>query len=500
MSHIVIAGFQHETNTFAPLKATWDHFVHGEGWPGLTQGAAVFEVFAPMNIPIGGFIQEARALGHRLSAIAWAAAVPSAQVTEEAFENMAALILDGLNTHAPFDAVYLDLHGAMVTEHLEDGEGELLRRVRAQVGPDVPVVASLDFHANTTALMLEQADLLVAYRSYPHLDMADTGRRAARLLDDMLQHGRPAKARRALPFLIPLTGQCTMVEPARSVYAYLAELEQTPGVRSLSFTPGFPPADIWDCGPAVVAYADEQDAAERAVAALAGFIQAREAGFEVPMLDPDTAVQTAMRANSLKPYVLADVQDNSGAGATSDTTGLLAALVRNQARDAVVGLLVDPDAAAAAHQAGLGAELELSLGGKLYQGDPPFTGRFTVKGLSDGRFLCTGPFYQGVQANLGLCAWLAIGGVSVVVSTHRMQAADQAQFRHLGIEPTTAKILGLKSTVHFRGDFTDIAEKILIVEAPGAFCDRPDKLPYTRLRPGVRTRPKGQPWLGPLIA
>ena len=508
MARIALAGFMHETNTFAPIKATWQDFVRAESFPGLTQGTDILDVFPGINIGTGGFIAQARQLGHTLLPIAWAETVPSAHVTVEAFETMSDLILQGLREQQPYDAIYLDLHGAMVSEQFQDGEGELLRRVREQVGPDMPIVVSLDLHSNTTQAMLDLSDGLIAYRTYPHIDMADTGARAARYLDALLRElsdnssFKPAKARRALPFLMPMIGQCTMVQPTLGVYQELERLEQSlPGLRCLSFTPGFPPADIWDCGPVVTAFADNQDTADQAADALYHYILAREADFVVPMLAPDTAVIKAMQSNSHKTMVLADVQDNCGCGATSDTTGLLAAMVRNKAQNCVLGVLVDPAAAAAAHEAGLGAEIELAVGGKLFtEGDPPFHARWQVTGLSDGKFLCTGPFYKGVNANLGPMAVLTTGGVSVVISTGRMQAADKEMFRHIGIEPAETKILGLKSTVHFRGDFTDIAEDVLIVEAPGAFIDRPEKLPYQNLRPGIRTSPLGQPFLGPRLA
>jgi microcystin degradation protein MlrC len=493
MAVIAHAGFLHETNTFAPVKATWDDFVRAEGTAGLTQGESILHLFPSMNVATGGFINQARQLGHRLKPIAWCAAVPSAHVTADAFERFSTLLLAGLEAARPFDAVYLDLHGAMVTEHYEDGEGELLRRLRAVIGPAMPLVVSLDLHSNTTAAMVDHADGLIAYRTYPHLDMADTGARAARYLDALLGGAkRPAKARRPLPFLMPLTGQCTMVEPTKGVYAALATLEARPGVRHVSFTPGFPPADIRHCGPVVVAYGDTQEDADAAAEALYHYITEREEQFAVPMLTPAAAVTRAMQANTTKPIVLADVQDNCGAGATSDTTGILAELVRQNAQDAVVGVLVDPEAASAAHAVGIGGTLDRAIGGKVFTGgDPPFHATWTVAGLSDGHFTCTGPFYKNVRANLGLMAYLKTGGVGVIVSTHRMQAADQAMFRHIGCEPTRQKILVLKSSVHFRGDFTAIAEDILIVEAPGAFVDRPEKLPYRRLRPGVRLCPKG---------
>ena len=493
MARIAHAGFLHETNTFAPIKASWDDFLRSESFPGLTEGEAVTDIFTEFNIGTGGFIHEARALGHETAPIAWASAVPSAHVTEDAFERMSEIVLTGLETLQPYDAVYLDLHGAMVTEHLQDGEGELIRRVRERIGPEMLLVVSLDLHSNTTDEMLEHCDGLVAYRTYPHVDMADTGRRSARYLHALLDGSRPAKARRALPFLMPLTGQCTMVEPTSGVYRRLEELEQEPGIQLVSFTPGFPPADIWDCGPVVVAYGDDQATADRAADALFDYIMSREAEFQVPFLSPHEAVGKAMASNAHKPFVLADVQDNCGAGATSDTTGLLRVMVALQPDRCVLGLLVDPEAAAAAHAAGEGAEIEIAVGGKRFtEGDPPFEGRFTVTKLGDGHITCTGPMFGGAKMQLGPMALLTIGTVGVVVSTHRMQAADQELFRHVGIEPSEQKILGLKSTVHFRADFDPIAEEILVVEAPGAFIDQPEKLPYQNLRPGIRVSPGGR--------
>jgi microcystin degradation protein MlrC len=497
MSRIAIAGFQHETNTFAPLKAAFANFVQGEGWPGLTRGDAMLATFPPMNLPVGGFIKRAGGLGHVLRPIVWAAAVPSAHVTEDAYERIVAMIVDGVAALAgEIDAVYLDLHGAMVSEHLEDGEGELLRRLRGIIGRKMPLVASLDLHANVTEAMVEHASALIAYRTYPHVDMAETGGRAAQHLDDLLSGCRPvqAKALRRLPFLLPLTTQCTMAEPSKGIYE-AASAAEGGAVASVSYTPGFHPADIRECGPAVFAYGDTQAAADAAADRIERLLLDREMDFAQGMSAPAEAVAYAMRlANyASKPIALADVQDNPGAGGTSDTTGLLRALCEADARDAVIGVLTDAAAALAAHEAGEGAEIEFSLGGKLFQGgDPPFRARFTVEKISDGRFLCTGPFYGGTRADLGPTALLRRGGVRVVVASRRMQAADQAMFRHLGVEPGKQKILGLKSSVHFRADFAPIAQEIVVVEAPGAFIDRPDKVTYRNLRKGVRLVPGGR--------
>ncbi len=493
MPRIAIGGFQHETNTFAPVKADYLSFAEPGGWPGLTRGADMLDTFDGMNLPIAGFIAEARGR-HDLVPLTWAQATPAAHVTEDAFERIAGAILEDLRAALPVDAVYLDSHGAMVCEHLEDGEGELLARVRALVGPDLPLVASLDLHANVTPQMVAEADLLIAYKTYPHIDMAETGGRAAVLLDRVLSgESLPGKAFRKLPFLIPIQAGCTMVEPAKGLYGRIGEIEAG-RAASVSFAAGFGPADIWECGPAVMAYAPTQAAAERAADALTDEILEREAEFTLRIWEPAAAVSHARTraASAGKPMVLADSQDNPGGGGSSDTVGLLAALVAGGAEDAALAILYDPEAAAAAHAAGLAATLNLGLGAKSgMAGHSPYQASFTVESLGDGRFTCTGPFDKGLHMNLGPMAALQIGGVRVVVASRKVQASDRQIFRHLGIEPEAQKILGLKSSVHFRADFTPIAEEILVVKAPGANALDYTELPYRNLRPGLRVMPKG---------
>jgi microcystin degradation protein MlrC len=494
MARIAVGGFQHETNTFAPTKARYEDFVAPSGWPGLTRGPGLFDAVAGINIPIAGFVEAARAQGHELLPLAWSSATPSAHVTGEAYERIAAMLIADLADKLPVDAVYLDLHGAMVTEHLEDGEGELLARVRALVGPAVPVVASLDLHANVTEQMVAQSSALVAYRTYPHIDMAETGARAAAILDGMLKRGAPLyKAFRKLPYLIPITFQCTLIEPAKSLYALSAELERGQ-VASVSFATGFPLADIRECGPAIFAYATSQSGADRAADRLAGECLARETDFAGALWEPDAAVRHAMAtaATAGKPVVLADTQDNPGAGGDSDTIGVLQALLRNQAEDAALAILYDPQAAAAAHKAGVGAKVRFALGGRSnLPGHGPLEGEFTVAALGDGNFTGTGPFYKGARMQLGPMARLQAGGVHVVVASRKLQAADREIFRHVGVEPSDMKILALKSSVHFRADFQPIAEEILVVEAPGPAIADPAKLPFRLLRSGVRITPGG---------
>lgn len=494
MTRIVYGGFQHETNTFAPDLADWDAFLAGGGWPGVCSGDDVWPTIKGANIPAAGFVQSALDAGDTVIATTWAAASPSAHVEAETYERIAGSIVDGIRAALPVDAVYLDLHGAMVSQRFDDGEGELLRRVRELVGPNIPVVASLDLHANVTTQMLEQADILVAYRTYPHVDMAHTGTRAYRLLKARLAAGkRPAVAIRRLPFLIPICWQCTDIEPAKGLYQHLEQIEA--GVLHVSFATGFPAADFPECSPVIWAYGDTSVQASTAANELADAALAAEASFAGKLYDPDEAVRYAMEAATAsgKPIVIADAQDNPGAGSNSDTTGMLRALLRNGAKRAAIGLLVDPESARQVHTAGAGKNIRLALGGKSgVPGDSPFEADFFIESVSDGRVDATGPYYRGFNLNLGLSACLRIDGVRVVVASNKVQMADQSMFRFVGVEPTDQDILVVKSAVHFRADFTPIAQEIIVATAPGSMPMVLKQLPWKNLPEGLRLDPCGE--------
>jgi microcystin degradation protein MlrC len=499
---IAVGGFQHETNTFAPQRATWADFERADAWPGYVRGAALFEAVAGVNIPIAGAVETLRAKGHALVPLSWCSAPPSSYVAEDAYERVAAGVLEDLAAADALDGIYLDLHGAMVAAHHEDGEGELLRRIRGLVGDVLPIVTSLDFHTNMTEAMARHASAMVGYRTYPHIDMAATGSRAAELLDRLIREKRPlAKAFRRTNFLIPLVWQCTMAEPTKGVFDLLDDIERgsashNQGIVSITHTPGFPPADIKECGPALVVYGYDQEAADAAADRLMAALNAKEAEFAGRLYTPDEAALEAIRLaqTATKPVVLADIQDNPGAGGTSDTVGLLRALIAHRAKGAVLGMIVDPEAAAAAHEAGEGALLACGVGAKVgYAGEAPVEAKWRVKRLGTGEFTGTGPMMKGARFQVGPTALVTDeeSGVSVVLACSRIQACDQEQFRDVGVEPSHAPILALKSTVHFRADFQPIAETVLCVVSPGAHISDPVEMPYQHLRGGVRLRPLG---------
>ncbi len=497
MARIAVGGFQHETNSFVEHRADFAYFASHRDRPPLVRGPQVIEWLSGGSYALSGFLG-AIGSGHEILPLVWASGGAGGIVTEDAFERIVGEMQGALSAAMPVDAVYLDLHGAMVSAGFEDAEGEMLRRIRAMVGTEVPIVISLDYHANVSPEMVAFTDGLVGFRTYPHVDRPETGANAASVLRELLVRGRPAgRALRNLQFLIPAEAQCTLVEPSRGIVARSKVLDGD--IVSLSYLAGFPAADTYWCGPSVAVHAWTQAAADRAADALAARIAAAEPDFVADLLSPDEGVRQAidLARGASRPVVIADTQDNPGAGSSSDTTGLLEALVSAGAEGAVVGFLCDPDAAAAAHAAGQGATITLDVGGRHGpQGVMPFRADWKVDRLGAGGFRTTGSVAGNMDADLGPMALLSVGGVSVVVTSKRMQAYDPAPFHHLGVDPALQRILVLKSTCHFRADFEPIAEKVLMVTAPGGYLSDPALYPFRKLRPGVRLHPLG-PVSGP---
>lgn len=491
---IAIAGFQHETNSFSSIPATLRDFEIADSWPGLLRGEAVLTGTQGLNLPIAGFVDAASAQGLDLHPILWCAAEPSGPVTREAFDTITGEITRDLAANGPFDAVYLDLHGAMIAEDHIDGEGEVLRRVRDVVGPNTPIAISLDLHANLASDITQLADIICIFRTYPHLDMAATGARCVgRLLAALAGETRVSILRHA-PFLIPMHAQWTGADPMRGLYLLAEDLD-------VELAAGFTAADAPFAGPVVLAQAATQDMANQKAHALLTAICAAEDGFEGTPPDPNTAVAQALQFPAGKPVVVADVEDNPGGGGASDTTGLLRAMVDQRATGAMLGVLHDPDAAQAAHTAGVGADLQLSLGGRSGGADNrPLETHVRVKALSDGRVVYEGQMYGGGIADMGpsACLHITTGGadVHVVVSSIRNQCLDRGYFRHFGLEPEAATLIGVKSTVHFRADFDPIAQATLITRVPGVLHSDLSQAPYRNLRPGIRLGPNGPAYSG----
>jgi microcystin degradation protein MlrC len=451
---------------------------------------------------LGGFMQESDEHGWALKPSVWAGAMPSNRVTRVAFERIADEIVTDLRA-SRFDAVFLDLHGAGVAEGIDDAEGELLARVRAVVGPTMPIIAALDLHANVTAQMLQHASAMTAYRTYPHIDMRETGVRAARMLARRLV---PAAAERVLhaervPFLLPLNAQCTLMQPAASVIRMIEQAEALHDLE-LNFAMGFSAADFAECGPVLFGYGVDLLRVRDTVQQLLNEVAVtRRADWQLDLLEPDAAIERAimLALAADAPVVVADTQDNPGGGADANTTGLLHALLRADAGTRLggrvaLGLLIDPAAAQAAVAAGVGARLPLSLGRAVptWRGeptDPPVQAEVRVLAVSDGVVAMHGPMTAGTTMRLGPSACVEVAGIRVLLASAKVQMLDLDLCRYLGVEPAQMKLLVVKSSVHFRAAFGPIASHILVAKAPGPMAADPGDLPWTKLPAGVATRP-----------
>ncbi|MGC9319856.1 MAG: M81 family metallopeptidase, partial [Armatimonadota bacterium] len=257
MTRIALAGFSHETNTFAEGLTTFDDFIRGRGFPGLMTGEDLVQHLRGTATCTGAFLDAAEEVGFEALPLVWTFPQPSGLIEQEAYDRVLAILLEELEAALPADGVLLALHGAMVTEQLEDAEGDILSRVREMVGPEVPVVATLDLHANISLLMVQQADALVGYDTYPHVDAYERGRDAVRLLMGAIEGRlRPVSALAQVPMLIGPPRQCTLTPPMSDIIDLAHEVEGRPGILNVTVAGGFPFADITDCGAAVVVTAD----------------------------------------------------------------------------------------------------------------------------------------------------------------------------------------------------------------------------------------------------
>lgn len=490
---MAIGGFLHESHSFAPHPTTYQNFIAPGGFPPLCHGAALIGSLRNASVPAAGAISVAEAEGTTIVPLAWGIANPAGPIQDEAFERIAALncaLLSKALDDGPLDGIYMDLHGAAMVDSFPDAEGELLRRIRAVCGATLPLAISLDPHANLTEVMVQLTDVVVPFRTYPHVDMKEAGARAAGLLFDRIRRRGPwQKAWRQLDFWIPLGAQCTLMPPMEQVMTERAQIAAHPGIVELGFCFGFPYADFPGCGPALAVYAGTQSEADAAADEFVSLLNSREHEFTQELLLSSAAVTEARRRadTSLRPIIIADTQDNPGGGGHGDTTELLSELVRQGARGALVCLINDQQSAESCHAAGEGAVVSLSLGGKSDR--MPYQCIARVDKLTDGRFVLTGPMGAGNPGNLGRTALIDIDGIKVIVVTRKMQALDQAIIRHVGIEPASCPILVLKSSVHFRADFGPIADHVIVAVAPGPVVADPATLNFRHVRANVRRRP-----------
>lgn len=482
---LVLATMKHETNTFSPVPTDLARF----GGRGLHRGAAVVEAYTGTNTPLAAYLDLARAAGAEIVTPIAAEASPSGPVQRAAYEEMTGAIVDAVARGC--DGVMLDLHGAMVAEHHDDGEGELLARIRA-VAPGIPICVTLDMHCNLTARMVENCTMMIGYKTYPHVDMREVGGHIGRVfLRSLAGEVNPVMVWGNAPVLAQTLRMGTADEPMRGLQAMARDAERG-AILAATFFGGFPMADIHDAGVSAVIVADGDAAAAGAVRdALLAKAWAERGEFVYAHRDLAATVAAASRLqNSIpqgRPAVLLDHADNVASGGTSDVMTVIAEVVRQDLPDVAVATVFDPIAVQAMRDAGLGARVTIALGGHASM--PSIAGKSaplrltgTVAHLGDGRWRITGPMYTGVMADTGPSAVLDTGRMKIVIVSRHHEPFDTGIFTANGIDPTAQRYLLLKSRIHYRAGFAPLASHTFTCDGEGVTTSDNARLRFSKIR------------------
>jgi microcystin degradation protein MlrC len=457
----LLAQMKHETNTFSPVVTDLARFARGQALP--FYGDEAYEAYRGTGSALGAFIDAVeRVKGEMVIPVA-ANAWPSGPVEDDAFEDLCALIVDA--AREPFDAILLDLHGAMVTRSLPDGEGALLERIRA-VAPTTPIGVALDMHTNLFPSIANCADVLAGYQTYPHIDLYETGERAANAILALLEgRAKPTMAWGNRPMLPHVMRQSSLDEPNGTLQRMCQDMERD-GALAASLFVGFPHADVEYAGvSAVVVTNGDMVRAEQMRDEL---LDAAWAAREQFVYTPEPLAESFARAANIEgsPVVLLDHYDNAASGGTMDTMTVLGAILDAGLDDVAAFAIHDPQAVQQMLEAGVGNNVIIQLGGKLDMPSIGLTGQplevsGRVKFASDGRYRNEGPASRGVLMDMGPTVVLDTGRVEIVVISRHQEPNDLACLRSVGIEPTAKRYLMLKSRVHFRAGFGPVARHIV---------------------------------------
>jgi microcystin degradation protein MlrC len=479
--NVLTAEISHETNSFSLHKTGRLAFMARY----VLMGAAAIKERGTENTELAGFLDAGRAHNWQVTHVLSAAAGPSGKIRRKAFDWLCEPILTSIKKNQ-YDGLLLGLHGAMGLDFREDGEGELLRRIRSLVGSEMPIAITLDPHANVSKRMCELADIIVSFKTYPHIDMRDIGRQAGDILQrTMAAEIKPHTIHVSRPMLEEVNGGRTDIGPMIERIAAARTYEKQADVFAVSVNAGFASADVREVGPTVLVTGQGDFAAHTAFAdSIADDIWNRR--FEV-LNDYLSVTESAAIAATYEPdngpLVIADYADNPGAGGYGDSTDLLRELLNVGVTNACFAPMVDGATVQALHNCEVGDRVQIDLGGKT---DPGFGGgplavEAELISLSDGHFTGDGPMIHGLHGSFGPSAVVRIDSIEVLVVTIPRQILDLQQFRAFGIDPQCKEVVTLKSMQHFRAAFEPIAGQIIVCDS-GALCTpRYDRLPYRKV-------------------
>lgn len=466
---VLTAEFSHETNTFSCRKADEQAFRNRLF---LTGDAAVL-ARGQANTEIAGFLDAGRAHGWQIEHVLSAAAGPSGCVTRNAFDWLSDPIVAAAEA-GEFDGILLGLHGAMVPDFCQDGEGELLCRIRAVTGRGIPIAITLDPHANVSRQMCELADIIVSCKTYPHIDMREIGLHAGNILErTMAGEIAPSTIRVGRPMLDEVNGGRTDIGPMIEWLKAARIYEAKPDVFAVSINAGFGSADIREVGPTVLVTGQGDMAAHLAFAEtiIDGIWTTRHDSLNDYISVDEAAARAASFDGSDGPLVIADYADNPGGGGYGDSTELLRALLDAGVRNACFGPMVDGEAVSALKDERTGDQIRLAIGGKTdpRYGGGPLKVEGTLISRYDGKYVGDGPMIGGLEGNFGPSAVLRVDGIDVLIVSIAGQMLDLQQFKTFGIDPESRRVIALKSMQHFRAAFEPIAGEVIVCDS-GALC------------------------------
>ena len=475
---VLTAEISHESNSFSRHKTGKQAFMARY----VLEGDSAIAERGNENTELAGFLDAGKAHNWQISHILSAAAGPSGKVEGKAFDWICAPLLSAIE-NTQYDGILLGLHGAMGLDFCEDGEGELLQRIRKRAGPNLPIAITLDPHANVSRQMCALANSIVSFKTYPHIDMRITGRHAGEILQKTMEGKiNPQTIRVSKPMLEEINGGRTDIGPMIQRIAAARIYERNADVFAVSINAGFASADVAEVGPTVLITAQGDFIAHTAFAeSIASDIWKRR--FEVlnHYLTTSEAATIAAHYHSLEgPLVIADYADNPGAGGYGDSTALLQALLKANVRYACFGPMVDPKAVQELSKSGINQTVNIILGGKTdpRYGGGPLNLKGTLISISNGDFIGEGIMIHGIHGSFGPSAVLRVKGIDILVVSNARQILDLQQFKAFGIEPKSKQVVALKSMQHFRADFESIAGKIIVCDS-GALCTpRYNRLPY----------------------
>jgi microcystin degradation protein MlrC len=476
---IAIAGFMHESNTFNPVVTDRAGFAAQS----LLFGADLVDEWRQAHHEIGGFFEAATVEGFEPVPIVMAWATPSGPVRDDVLEMISAHLIHEIRRQKP-DGLLLALHGAMVAQSCPDADGEVLSRLRRALGPDFPIVVTLDLHGNLSQRLVDHCQAALAYRTYPHVDQRETGRRTASLLVRLLRSEiQPRQALAKPPLIINIMAQESSREPMKSFMDEARALEQQPGILAASILPGFAYADVPQMGPSVLIVADgDTTLARREADRLAGHLWDTRTQFVSSLPDATQAVSMALKADK-PPVVLVDTGDNVGGGSAGDGTVLLVEMLRQGATESVVCLYAPAEVQQCI--AARGREVKLTVGGKVdrLHGDPvAVIGR--VRLLHNGTYVEPQPRHGGRRTNhMGLTALVEIQGRNLLVlNSERHPPFSLGQLTCLGIQPEKQRILVVKAAIAYKAAYSPVAGTIIEVDTPGLTAVNPERFAYQHIR------------------